>query len=95
MLDKIREEADEVEEVLGDGDGVADEIGDLLFAVANLARHAGVDPEAALHGANRKFERRFGHIERTLAARGSGLREAGLDAMEELWNEAKALEKAG
>ncbi len=95
VLDKIREEADEVEEVLGDGDAVADEIGDLLFAVANLARHAGVDPEAALHGANRKFERRFGHIERTLAARGSGLREAGLDAMEELWNEAKALEKAG
>ena len=95
VLDKIREEADEVAAALGDRDAVAGEIGDLLFAVANLARHAGVDPEAALHGANRKFERRFGHIERTLAARGSGLREAGLDAMEALWNEAKALEKAG
>ncbi len=94
VLAKIREEADEVEAVLGDRDAMADEIGDLLFAVANLARHAGVDPEAALHGANRKFERRFGHIERALAARGSSLQGAGLDAMEALWSEAKALEKA-
>lgn len=95
VLAKIREEADEVEAALDDRDAVAGEIGDLLFAVANLARHAGVDPEAALHGANRKFERRFGHIERTLAARGSGLQEADLDTMEALWGEAKALERAG
>ena len=94
VLDKIREEADEVEAALGDRDAVAGEIGDLLFAVANLARHAGVDPEAALHGANRKFERRFGHIERTLAARGSSLQEADLDAMDSLWGEAKALERS-
>ena len=93
VLDKIREEADEVEAALGDRDAVADEIGDLLFAVANLARHAGIDPEAALHGTNRKFERRFGHIERTLAERGSSLEEAGIDTMEALWGEAKRLEK--
>ncbi|WP_237481653.1 nucleoside triphosphate pyrophosphohydrolase [Lichenibacterium dinghuense] len=93
VLEKIREEADEVEAALGDRTAVADEIGDLLFAVANLARHAGVDPEVALHGANRKFERRFGHIERSLASRGSSLQEADLDAMEALWTEAKALER--
>ena len=93
VLDKIREEADEVEAALGDHDAVADEIGDLLFAVANLARHAGIDPEAALHGANRKFERRFGYIERTLAARGSSLHAADLDAMEALWAEAKTMER--
>jgi ATP diphosphatase len=93
VLAKIREEADEVEAALGDRDAVAGEVGDLLFAVANLARHAGVDPEAALHGANRKFERRFGHIERSLAARGARLQEAGLDAMEALWDEAKAIER--
>ena len=94
VLGKIREEADEVEAALGDETSVAEEIGDLLFAVANLARHAGVDPEAALHGANRKFERRFGHIERTLRERGSSLAEADLAAMEALWTEAKTLEKA-
>ena len=95
VIAKVREEADEVEAALGDPEAVAGEVGDLLFAVANLARHAGVDPEAALHRANQKFERRFGHVERALAARGSSPEEAGLDAMEALWNEAKALERAG
>lgn len=95
VLAKIREEADEVAAALDDRDAVAEEVGDLLFAVANLARHAGVDPEAALHRANRKFERRFGYIERRLSERGSSLAEADLDAMEALWSEAKALEKAG
>ena len=92
VLAKVREEADEVEAALGDSEAVAGEIGDLLFTVANLARHVGVDPEAALHNANRKFERRFGHVERALTALGTGLREAGLDAMEALWNEAKTSE---
>ena len=93
VLAKIREEADEVEAVLGDPAAVSDEIGDLLFAVANLARHAGVDPEAALKAANAKFERRFGHIEAELARRGTPLDEAGLDVMEALWGEAKAAER--
>ncbi len=93
VLAKIREETEEVEAALGDPDAVADEIGDLLFAVANLARHAKVDPEAALHGANRKFERRFGFIETALTRRGSSLAEADLDTMETLWTEAKAAER--
>lgn len=92
VIDKIREETAEIEAALGDPAAVADEIGDLLFAVANLARHVDVDPEAALHGANRKFERRFGFIEATLAARGSSLEAADLDTMEALWGEAKTRE---
>ena len=72
---------------------MADEIGDLLFAVTNLARHARVDPETALRAANRKFERRFGFIEASLAARGVDLKDAGLETMEALWTAAKALEQ--
>lgn len=99
VLGKIREETDEVEAELAQPGAIAtpaleEEIGDLLFVVANLARHAGVDPEQALRGANAKFERRFGHIERTLADRGIELTQATLDDMEALWNEAKALEKS-
>ena len=93
VLAKIREETAEIEAALGDPRAMADEIGDLLFAVANLARHADVDPETALTGANAKFERRFGHIESELARRGSSLQEADLDAMEALWGEAKASER--
>lgn len=95
VLDKIREEALEVEAALGDPAAVSDEIGDLLFAAANLARHAGVDPEAALRGANRKFERRFAFIERALAAKGSSPAEADLAAMEALWADAKRAEREG
>lgn len=94
VLAKIREEADEIEAALDGGDGghIAAETGDLLFAVVNLARHAGADPEMALRGANAKFERRFAYIERTLAARGRTLGEATLAEMDALWNEAKASE---
>jgi uncharacterized protein YabN with tetrapyrrole methylase and pyrophosphatase domain len=63
--------------------------------LANLARKAGVDPEEALRGANAKFERRFRHVEARLAADGRAPAEAGLDAMEALWLEAKALERQG
>jgi ATP diphosphatase len=92
VLAKIREEADEIEAALDDGDSahIAAETGDLLFAVVNLARHAGADPEMALRAANTKFERRFAHIERALAARGRTLAEATLAEMDALWNEAKA-----
>jgi ATP diphosphatase len=96
VLAKIREETDEIEGALGapNGDAVAGEVGDLLFAVVNLARHVGADPEAALRGANRKFERRFAAIEQALAASGKSPREATLAEMDDLWNAAKAAEKA-
>jgi uncharacterized protein YabN with tetrapyrrole methylase and pyrophosphatase domain len=71
---------------------IADEVGDILFAAANLARHLSVDPEAALRRANRKFVRRFGHIEAELQRRGRPLAEASLDEMEALWVEAKESE---
>jgi MazG family protein len=68
---------------------VREEIGDLLFAVTNIARHLKTEPEAALKLANRKFRRRFQYIERELAARGRPLEAATLDEMEALWQEAK------
>ena len=77
VLHKIREEADEIEAALdrGDAQELADETGDLLFALVNLARHVGADPELALRGTNAKFERRFAYIERALAAQGRSLEE--------------------
>ena len=95
MLDKIREETEEVAAELDDipSPALAEEIGDLLFVVANLARHAKVDPEQALRAANAKFERRFHHIERRLAEAGRAPAEATLDEMEALWVEAKRGEK--
>jgi uncharacterized protein YabN with tetrapyrrole methylase and pyrophosphatase domain len=75
-------------------DKAAGEVGDLLFAVANLARHLAIDPEHALRGANAKFERRFGHIESRLGAEGRTPASASLEDMEALWNEAKRLEGA-
>ena len=92
VLAKIREETDEIEAALDGADrgATADEIGDLLFAVVNLARHAAVDPESAVRRTNRKFERRFAFIEEALARRGTPPAVAGLDAMDALWNQAKA-----
>ena len=95
VLAKIREEASEIEAALDEGADqatVAGEVGDLLFAVANLARHLEADPEAALRSTNAKFERRFAYIETALAARGQSLDAASLDEMDALWNEAKARE---
>jgi ATP diphosphatase len=94
VLAKIREEADEIETALdlGEADKLSEETGDLLFALVNLARHVGADPETALRGTNAKFERRFAYIERALAAQGRTLENASLDEMDELWNEAKAEE---
>jgi ATP diphosphatase len=95
VLDKIREEAEEIESDLAAGKraAAAAEIGDLLFAVVNLARHLDADAEATLREANAKFERRFGAIERALAERGKSPRQATLEEMDQLWNEAKAGEK--
>ena len=97
VLAKIREEADEIEAELDAGDRAesAAEVGDLLFAVVNLARHLGADPEGVLRATNVKFERRFASIERALAARGKTPSEATLAEMDALWDEAKQAEKAG
>jgi ATP diphosphatase len=94
VLHKIREEADEIEAALdrGNAEELAEETGDLLFALVNLARHVGADPEMALRGTNAKFERRFAYIERTLAAQGRSLESASLEEMDALWDEAKAKE---
>jgi ATP diphosphatase len=91
VLRKIREEAREIEEALDRNDAgeLAAETGDLLFAVVNLARHVGADPENALRGTNAKFERRFAYIERALAAQGRSLDQASLEEMDALWNAAK------
>jgi ATP diphosphatase len=96
VLAKLREETAEIEEALaaGDAEGVKGEVGDLLFVVANLARHLSVDPETALRGANAKFERRFAHIEARLGAQGRPPNEASLEEMDALWDEAKSLERA-
>jgi nucleoside triphosphate diphosphatase len=94
VLAKIREEADEIAAELASGEACAarEEVGDLLFAVVNLARHLGADPEATLRAANEKFERRFGHIERALAAAGKTPEQSTLAEMDELWHEAKQRE---
>ncbi|MDI3256769.1 MAG: nucleoside triphosphate pyrophosphohydrolase [Kyrpidia sp.] len=100
VFGKIREELAEVEAALRErpsrsfgappaDDAVAREIGDLLFAVINLARLAGVDPEGALAGTNRKFRTRFRYVEEELAKRGIPLGEASLDEMEAMWQAAK------
>ena len=94
VLAKIREEADEIEQALDQGDaGVTAEVGDLLFAAVNLARHLKVDPESLLRATNQKFERRFASIEQALAARGKKPEDADLAEMDALWNAAKAAEK--
>ena len=95
VLAKIREEADEIESDLKAGNRAAAgaEVGDLLFAVVNLARHLDADPEAVLRATNAKFERRFGAIERALAARGKTPQDATLSEMDALWDAAKATEK--
>lgn len=90
-LEKVREEADEVatEIAAGRTASLPDEIGDLLFAVVNLARKAGVEPAAALERANRKFVTRFRQVERLAGERGLAMESAGLAALDELWDEVK------
>ncbi len=93
VLDKIAEEAEEISPVLDDPKAAAEEIGDLLFAAVNLARHAKVDAESALRAASIKFERRFQSIEDALGAGGRTPADASLDEMEELWTAAKQRER--
>jgi MazG family protein len=101
VFDKAKEELDELKAAVEAPGESADasttkraseELGDLLFAVANIARHLGVDPEAALRDANAKFVRRFGKVEDALARHGRKAEDATLEEMDRLWDEAKASE---
>jgi ATP diphosphatase len=93
VLRKIREETDEIEAALdANASDAAAEVGDLLFAAVNLARHLDADPEALLRATNRKFERRFAAIEDALSAQGKAPQDATLAEMDALWNQAKARE---
>jgi MazG family protein len=89
---KVDEELSELRAAMADRDKgeIAEEIGDALFALVNLARHLNVEPETALKRTNRKFRRRFHHIERELRSRGSFLENASLEEMDKLWEQAKA-----
>lgn len=96
VIDKLNEEMLELSAEVakgGDADRLEDEMGDLLFVYANLARHLKVDPEKALRRANAKFRRRFGRIEEKLAAQGRKPEDSNLEEMDALWDEAKAEER--
>jgi len=91
IFDKVVEELEEtrVEVAAQDQDAIEDEIGDLLFAVTNLARHAGVDPETSLRRSNRKFSLRFRVLEQRLREQGQDIRQASQDELEQLWQQVK------
>ncbi|SMX50404.1 nucleoside triphosphate pyrophosphohydrolase [Maliponia aquimaris] len=93
VMDKLREEMDELRQAPDDA-ARFEEFGDLLFVMANLGRHMGIDPEAALRAANAKFTRRFRSIEAALAAQGRRPEDSDLAEMDALWDAAKAAEKA-
>ncbi len=96
VLDKVREEIGEIESARAGNEPierVEHELGDLLFALAQLARHLAIDPETALRKANGRFERRFGAVESALAAQGRSPADASLEQLETLWQKAKAAEK--
>jgi ATP diphosphatase len=95
VFDKIAEEISEVREVIANGsnpDDLTDEVGDLLFACVNLARHLSVDPEVALRHGNNKFERRFRQIETNLRDEGKSPEDCSLEELENQWLAAKATE---
>jgi len=91
VLEKLKEEVLEFEEALASGnlERMSDELGDVLFATINLARHSNIEPEVALRSANRRFETRFKWIEATLLAQGKVLKEANLEELDALWDQAK------
>lgn len=91
VRDKIHEELDELDEAVGSRDSasVEEEFGDLLFAVVNLARHLGIDPEKALTGANHKFERRFRDMEQAVTADGKRFRDFNVESLDRHWRAAK------
>ncbi len=93
VIGKIDEELAELKEAIVEGEReprLSEELGDLLFSCANLARRLEIDAESAVRSTNLKFERRFAYIERQLSQAGIPIEEASLDEMDRLWNEAKA-----
>lgn len=96
VVAKVSEEFVEVEQAVADGEPqqISEEIGDLLFACVNWARHLGVDPESALRAASGKFERRFAYIEQALSEQGVAIESAALAQMDQLWDAAKQRERA-
>lgn len=95
IMAKLSEEIGELDEAIAAGaprEKLTDELGDILFVCANLARHLGVDPEEALRATNAKFVRRFAHVEATVTADGRKLGEASLEEMDAAWDAAKRLE---
>ncbi len=95
VFDQLREELAELDEARQQGQlaPIEDEIGDLFFVIVNLARFLKVDPEQALRSTNAKFRRRFAHVEEGVAASGKTLREATMEQMESLWQDAKRQKK--
>lgn len=96
VIRKIHEELNELgSEIKANPDKVrlADELGDVLFACCNLARHLGVDPQQALSGTNQKFYRRFNYVETRVSAAGKPFADFTLDELDSFWDEAKLLEK--
>ena len=93
VIDKIAEEASELLAAI-DAQQRHEEYGDLLFVIVNMGRKMGIDPEASLRAASRKFASRFARVERMADAQGLELRALGLDALDELWQEAKREELA-
>ena len=102
IFEKLQEEVDELREAIrthadtneeADHAHVREEIGDLLFVITNIARRLNVEPEAALKLSNRKFRRRFAHIEKSLREQNRKFEETTLEKLEELWQEAKKAEK--
>lgn len=91
VFSKIREELDELEEAIAEQDQrhIEEELGDMLFVMANLARHLNIDPENALSGTNSKFYRRFGRIEELLHEQGKKLQECNLEQLDKYWEQAK------
>ena len=91
VLDKVREEIEEIKNAETDFE-LASEIGDLFFALVNVARWKKIDSESALRGTNNKFKKRFGFVEQGAKKQGRNLSELSLDEMESLWQEAKKVE---
>jgi MazG family protein len=92
VLDKVAEEADELRRAATDAEW-SEEFGDLLFVLVNLARRRGIEAEAAVRAANAKFRRRFASVERSAAAQGVALRDLEFEALDALWDAAKAEER--
>lgn len=95
LEEEVRELHAELSVEFRDPEAVADEIGDILFVMTNIARWHGVEPESALRAANRKFRRRFAHIEKRLDEQGRAWAETTLEEMDSFWDEAKRIERSG